>query len=138
MTTATKAPRAPRSYHKPRPGPVATIADAPANLPGIIFTKASITAFVPADAAPAVYRIYDADDRLLYLGASAKLRDRLLTHARDPRMIDGATVRIEYVRNTTAMARREREGNAAEKSVIHSGPARRHHRWKTRDVKHAA
>lgn len=111
---------------------VATLAKAPAGLPGILFTKESVTAFVPLDAKPAVYRIYDADDRLVYLGASANLRTRLLAHIRDPRMAAGTTVRIEWCRNTTAMARREREGHAVEKGLVHGGPARRHHCWKVR------
>lgn len=131
--TATST-RKPRNYHKPRPGPVATLADAPPDLPGILLTKPSIRAFVPIDAKPAVYRLYDKDGRLVYLGASADLRSRLLTHARDPRMVDAVTARIQYCRNTTEMARLERDGNTAEKSLVHSGPARRHHKWKTRNI----
>lgn len=95
--------------------------------PTLGFDKASVRAFIPSGQRPTVYRLYNDDGDLVYLGASAWPRKRLLAHLRDGK--PATTVTVEFHRTTTAMARAEREALASETPLIDAGPARRHGTW---------
>lgn len=99
------------------------------DLPGLPFDRASILAFAPQSGAW-VYRILDGDGAVLYIGASMEPRARLLAHLRNDTAPDGAVVRLQACRTTTAMHRAEREAIATEQPRLPCGAARRHRAWK--------
>ena len=94
------------------------------------FDRDTVLLMVPGGERPTVYRIYadHACTRLLYVGASTLPRKRLLDHVRSKPA--GVVVQLEFFRNTTAMARAEREAIANENPEMDCGTARRHGTWK--------
>lgn len=112
-------------------------------LPGVMFDRESIRVLIENER-PAVYWLYDANNELVYFGASMNLRTRLLAHVRDPRRKRATHVRIQWCRNTTQMARLEQEeqdriaaltgGNVAELC----GVVRRNPNWRAQNRKVAS
>lgn len=103
--------------------------------PALLFNRESVQAFVSPGRRAAVYRIYHGfglGRQLLYVGASASPRERLLAHLRNTEITEhGADlVELEFFRTTTAMARAEREAIQNECPLLDCGSARRHHTWK--------
>ena len=65
-----------------------------------------------------VYKFYDADDRLLYIGISASLTARLNQHADDRSWFrEVASARVEHVQGRQAALDRELELIRAEKPL---------------------
>lgn len=93
--------------------------------PAIRFDRESIRIFIPQEK-PTVYRLYDAEDRLLYIGASAQPRKRLLSHKGK----EAAYVELQFFKTTTAMARAEKLAIQSESTLLDCGFGRRHASWK--------
>ena len=98
--------------------------------PALLFTRGSILGLVTSEKRPCVYRIYlDYDrTRLGYVGATILPRKRLLDHLRSGK--PGVVVELQFFRNTTAMARAEREAIASEVPELPCGPGTRHGTWR--------
>lgn len=102
--------------------------------PAFRFDRTSIRAFAPIKGF-VVYRVYGADGRLLYAGASLHPRERLLAHLR--KGMPGSIVELQFCRNATAMARAEIVA-VAEALVVgtasNATSAKRHGSWKAQKI----